>query len=56
MSSLYRGPSKDALYQVSLHLTVVSEEKNFYKSLNQKQELPVAAMSVNGLGRNEQSL
>jgi hypothetical protein len=26
---LYRGPSKDALYQVSLHLTVVSEEKNF---------------------------
>jgi hypothetical protein len=28
----------------------------FYKSANQKQELPVAAMFVNGLGRNEQSL
>jgi hypothetical protein len=26
------------------------------KSANQKQELPVAAMFVNGSGRNEQSL
>ena len=26
------------------------------KSANQKQELPVAAMYVNGSGRNEQSL
>jgi hypothetical protein len=26
----------------------VSEEKNFFKSTNQKQELPVAAMFVNG--------
>jgi hypothetical protein len=26
------------------------------KSANLKQELPVAAMFVNGLGRNEQSL
>ena len=34
----------------------VSEEKNFQKSANQKQELPVAAMFVNGSGRNEQSL
>jgi hypothetical protein len=31
---------------------------NFYvpSSTNQKQELPVAAMFVNGSGRNEQSL
>ena len=28
----------------------------FFKSANQKQESPVAAMFVNGLGRNEQSL
>jgi hypothetical protein len=28
----------------------------FFKSSNQKQELPVAAMFVNGLGQNEQSL
>jgi hypothetical protein len=34
----------------------VSEEKIFKKSTNQKQEWPLAAMFVNGLGRNEQSL
>jgi hypothetical protein len=31
-------------------------EEDFKKSANQKQELPVVAMFVNGLGRNEQSL
>jgi hypothetical protein len=30
----------------------VSEEKNFFKLTNQKQELPVSAMFVNGSGRN----
>ena len=30
--------------------------KDFQKSINQKQELPVAAIFVNGSGRNEQSL
>ena len=34
----------------------VSEEIFFQKSTNQKQELPVTAMFVKGLGRNEQSL
>ena len=34
----------------------VSEENTFYKSTNQKQELPVAVMFVSGSGRNEQSL
>ena len=33
----------------------VSEEKIFQKSANQKQELSVVAMFVNGSGRNEQS-
>ena len=33
-----------------------SEEKIFQKSTNQKQELPVSAMFVNGSGRNEHSL
>jgi hypothetical protein len=27
-------------------------EEDFFKSANQKQESPVAAMSVNGSGRN----
>jgi hypothetical protein len=30
--------------------------EEFLKSANQKQESPVAAMFVNGSGRNEQSL
>jgi hypothetical protein len=30
--------------------------EDFFKCANQKQELPVAAMFANGLGRNEQSL
>jgi hypothetical protein len=36
--------------------TTVSEERIVYKSTNQKQELPVVAMFVNGSGQNEQSL
>jgi hypothetical protein len=34
----------------------VSEEKILKKSAKQKQELPVAAMFVNGSGQNEQML
>jgi hypothetical protein len=30
--------------------------EDFFKSTNQKQELPVVAMFVNGSGRNVQSL
>jgi hypothetical protein len=30
--------------------------EDFFKLANQKQELPVAAMFVNGSGQNEQSL
>jgi hypothetical protein len=37
-------------------LGAVSEEKIFKKLANQKQELPVATMFINGSGRNEQSL
>jgi hypothetical protein len=35
---------------------VVSEEKIFFKSANEKHELPMAAMFVNGSELNEQSL
>jgi hypothetical protein len=30
--------------------------EEFFKSANQKQELPVVAMFVNGSGQNEQTL
>jgi hypothetical protein len=51
MSILYRRPSIDASYQVSVHLAKrFLEEKIFLKSANQKQEFPVAAMFVNESG------
>ena len=53
MSNIYRGPSKDASYQILIHLAQwFSEEKIFQKSTNQKQEWPVLAMFVNGSGQN----
>jgi hypothetical protein len=57
MSNLYREPSKDASYQVLIHLARQFQRRRFFqKSTNQKQEWPVAAMFVNESGRNEQSL
>ena len=58
MSSLYRGPSKDVFYQISVHLAKRLQRRFFFfkKSTNQKQELPVAAMFANGSELNEQSL
>ena len=56
MSNLYRGPSIDAPYQVSVHLAKRLQKEEFLKSANQKQELSMVAMFVNGSGRNEHSL
>ena len=54
MSNLYRGPPIDAVNQVSVHLAKRFRGEEFKKkSTNQKQELSVAAMFVNGSGRNE---
>jgi hypothetical protein len=55
MSNLYRGPSIDASYQVSVHSAKRFQRRIFKNTANQKQELPVAAMFVNGSGQNEQS-
>ena len=56
ISTLYREPAIDASYQVSVHLGRQFQRKRFFKSVNQKQELPMATMFVNGSGQNEQSL
>jgi hypothetical protein len=56
MSNLYRRPSIDDSYLVSVHLAKRFERRRLKKTVNQKQELPVAAMFVNGSGRNEQTL
>ena len=56
MSILYRRHDIDASYQISVHLAKRFRGEDFFKSANQKQELPMAAMFVNGSGQNEQSL
>jgi hypothetical protein len=48
MSILYRGPAIDASYQVSVHLAMRFRGEDFLNSANQKQELPMAAMFVDG--------
>jgi hypothetical protein len=52
MGNLDIEPSIDASYKSSVHLA----KRLFYKSTNQKQELPVAAIFVNESGQVEQSL
>ena len=56
MSNLYRGPSIDASYQVSVLWPCGFGGEDFLKSANQKQEFPVVAMFVNRSGQNEHSL
>jgi hypothetical protein len=51
--SFNRGPSIDASYQVSL-IWPCGFREDFKKSANKKQEMPVAAMFVNGSGQNFQ--
>jgi hypothetical protein len=52
MGNLDREPSIDASYKASVHLAKRFQRKRFfYKSTNQKQELPEAAIFVNGSGQ-----
>ena len=48
MSNLNRGPFIDPSYQVSVHYAKRFQRRRFLKSTNQKQELPVVDMFVNG--------
>jgi IS4 transposase len=53
----YRGPLIYTFYHVSVHLAKRFQRRRFiFKLPNQKQELPIAVMCVNGSGRYEQSL
>ena len=56
MTNPYRGHSIDASYQVSVHLEKRFQRTRFLEIDQQKKELPVAAMFVNGSGRNEQPI
>ena len=37
MSNLYRGPSKDAPYQVSIHLAWRFQRRRFFLEINQSE-------------------
>jgi hypothetical protein len=56
LRKLNTEPSIGASHQVVVHLAKQFQRRTFLKSTNQKQELPMAAMFVNGSGRNYQSL
>ena len=56
MSNLHRGHSIDASYQVSVHLAKRFRGEDFFKSANQKQELSMVAMFINGWDLNAQPL
>jgi hypothetical protein len=57
MSKLHRRPSIYAfLPGFGSFGQAVSKKKIFFKSTNQTQSFPVAAMFVNGSGQNGQSL
>ena len=51
ISNLYRGPSIDASYKVSVHLAK-GFQRRFLKIGQSKKKLPVAAMFANGSGSN----
>jgi hypothetical protein len=54
LKKLNTDPSIGASHQVSIHLAKQFQRRIFLeKSINQKQELPVAAMFVNESGRNK---
>jgi hypothetical protein len=56
MSNFYRGTSTDVPIQFPFIWLSDFRGEDFLKSANQKQELPMAAMFVDGSGQNEQSL
>jgi hypothetical protein len=57
MKKFYRGSYIDASCQVWLHLTKQFQRRRFFLTLaNQKQVLPLVAIFVGGMGRNEETL
>jgi hypothetical protein len=54
----YTGPSINASYKIMLYWTKWFQRRRFlefWKSTNQKQEFPMAAMLVNRSERNDQT-
>jgi hypothetical protein len=56
MSSIYRGSSIDASYQVFVHLAMRFQRRRIFRKQPIRKKNCVAAMFVNESGRKEQSL
>ena len=56
ISNLYSEPSKDASYQVMIHLARRFRGEDILEINQSETKRPVAAMFANGSGRNKQSL
>jgi hypothetical protein len=57
MSIIYRGPTIDASYQVSVHLAKWFQRRRFFRNQPiRNKKSPMAAMFDDGSGQNEQSL
>jgi hypothetical protein len=52
LRKLNTEPSIGASHQISVHLAKQFQRRRFLELTNQKQELPMAAMVVNGSGQN----
>jgi hypothetical protein len=56
MKKFYRGSYIDASCQAWPHLAKQFQRRRFFTLANQKREMPLAAIFVGGMGRNEESL
>jgi hypothetical protein len=56
MSNLYRGPSIDASYQVSVHLAKRFQRRRFLEICQAETKIACGGHVINGSGQNEQSL
>jgi hypothetical protein len=52
LRKLYIDPSIGASYQISVHLATRFQRRRYFRN-NQKKELPMVAMFVNGSGQNK---
>jgi hypothetical protein len=50
MNNLYRGPSIDASYQVSVHLAMWFQRRRFFKIDQSETRIASGALFVNGIG------
>ena len=56
MSNLYRGPSIDVSYHVSIHLTKRFQRRRFLEMYQSETRIACGSHAYDGLGRNEQFL